>query len=284
MSTSDGSRLGSSEFVHATQSAEGSNILSGSGGDEQSYSFLNGDFTGVQDADDGVDYDGRYDWLGDDMFGDTSFMLHGLTSDANADGGASAFDPGPTSSIHSAGPLHLGDTIGLSRIVELEDDGEIADAPALATRVLEPELGTEHPRAALGLVGPPGLDKIPQSRPLLPRSSPETKSLSGDSSSWIITTPKSSEDASQRSSPWSLGQLPILSQSPQLPGAEQGASSRTSVQLVGCSRVWVVPKVRHPLHFVYILRKLSSFLHNAQCRRNARRDEPRPGHHGSSPR
>ena len=58
------------------------------------------------------------------------------------------------------------------------------------------------------------------------------------------------------------------------------ASSRTSVQPVGCSRVWVAPKVRHPLHFVYILRKLSSFLHNAQCRRNARRDEPRLGHHG----
>ncbi|KAK4033686.1 hypothetical protein C8A01DRAFT_49768 [Parachaetomium inaequale] len=143
---------------------------------------------------------------------DMDLLLHGLGN------GSFELDGGPV--------------FVANRITELDDE---AVPSGLVAETSQQERGAEHPRAALGLVGPPGRDHIREPRALAIRPSVEETSSTSGESAWVITTPDSSENGSSVKQP---------SSSRRTSGEEaSGVAAVTDPRLLGpCSKVWVVPK------------------------------------------
>jgi hypothetical protein len=130
--------------------------------------------------------------------------------------------------------------------IELDDHGDAAAfGPNRSGRQLH--VGTEQTRESLGLDGLPIFPGTYGQPSLYPESDFRATSTPSSStqSSGVSTTPVSSDDASQQSTP---SYLPIAARSTP---EEDTASVINNVARGMCSKVWVVPKVSLPFLFPF---------------------------------
>ena len=198
---------------------------------------------GLQDLD--IDIDSTS--LGRSGDDDMDWILQGLGNLED-----DMFDGRPTPGGPGLGHNHISSTLftvpighAANRIVELDD--EVASS-GLISETLQPESKTEHPRAALGLVGPPSLDKIARKHSLDLHPKARDPLSTNGGSPWVVLTPSSTENGPSPNQPSSSGGL--------TPGEEPSPVANPRLLLGPCSKIWVVPKVRRAVGLTRRVRRL----------------------------